>query len=117
MRGHEFNDGLPNAEQLFNDFAMEMPWEGMLRHEYENAYRTIQGDVASADIEEGWRMCDVNESTTIDMQEFTECYRLYRHGRQMHQYWVQFAIDQEMGLTMDEFRAGYMTADPHADDE
>ena len=108
MRGFEFNDGLPNARQIFMDFAKSEG--GMNRDEYMNAYRTIQGEVNDQEMEDGWKMCDVDGSGMIDMQEFTECYRLYRHGREMHMYWVQFAIDQEAGLTMDEFHAGFKMA-------
>lgn len=68
-------------------------------------------------MDDGWVMCDVDGNGMLDMQEFTECYRLYRHGRQMHMYWVQFAIDQEAGLTMDEFHAGYKMAEPDAPED
>jgi len=35
----------------------------------------------------------------------------------MHEYWVMFAMDQEKGMNIDEFRAGYMLADPNAGEE
>lgn len=105
-----FMDGLPNAMQLWDNHAVEKPWEGMQRFEFENAYRSVHNaELNDEEIEGGWKGCDEDGDMMLHFKEFRRCYIEYRHMRAVNDFWNRYSSQDS--LNMDEFMSGIREMD------
>jgi Ca2+-binding EF-hand superfamily protein len=107
----QMNDGMPNAMDVFNNFAGEN--EKMSYEQFGDGFRSLEGGEVDEDrIKEAWEMCDQNSNGKLGKQEFRDCYWQYRHDRMMRGYWSRYSEDNY--INMANFSMGYKESDPDA---